>query len=104
MNRSMVVALALAVAGTWAAMAAGVTAVWLTEEVRLVGLMLLPAAVVAVLLVLYFDWRANLHRLGRAERHVWQPVQSGTADSDGTSVCSAYSASEGAHPAIPTVR
>ena len=41
---------------------AGMTAVWLTEEVRVVGLAALPTVIVASLLVLYFDWRARLQR------------------------------------------
>jgi hypothetical protein len=49
-------------------LAAGVTAVWLTEEVRVVGLVTLPTAIVASLLVLYFDWRAKLQRRILAER------------------------------------
>jgi len=49
-------------------MAAGTTAVWLTGEVRVVGLVMLPTAVVASLLVLYFDWRAKLQRRILADR------------------------------------
>ena len=74
MNKSMVVAIALAFVSIWVVMAAGITAVWLTEEVRLVGLMILPTAVVASLLVLYFDWRAKLHRRILAERDERQDV------------------------------
>ena len=40
----------------------GVTAVWLTGEVRVFGLVGLPAAIVAGLLVVYFDWREKLLR------------------------------------------
>ena len=49
-------------------MAASVTAVWLTEEVRVVGLVTLPTAIVASFLVLYFDSRAKLQRRILAER------------------------------------
>ena len=70
----MVMAIALAFVSIWVVMAAGITAVLLTEEVRLVGLMILPTAVVASLLVLYFDWRARLHRLILAERDERQDV------------------------------
>jgi hypothetical protein len=59
-NKSTVVAIALAFLSVWVVMAAGFTAVWLTEEVRVVGLIALPTAIVASLLVLYFDWRARL--------------------------------------------
>ena len=44
------------------------TAVWLTDEVRVVALVMLPTAIVASLLVLYFDWRAELQRRLLAER------------------------------------
>ena len=37
--------------GLGAAMAAGITAVWLTEDVRVFGLVMLPTAIVAGLLV-----------------------------------------------------
>jgi hypothetical protein len=67
-KRSTVLAIALAFVSIWVVLAAGVTAVWLTEEVRVVGLMTLPTAIVASLLVLYFDWRAKLQRRILAER------------------------------------
>jgi predicted ABC-type sugar transport system permease subunit len=67
-NRSTVLAIALAFVSIWVVMAAGTTAVWLTGEVRVVGLVMLPTAVVASLLVLYFDWRAKLQRRILAER------------------------------------
>jgi putative Mn2+ efflux pump MntP len=68
MNKSTVLAIALAFSSVWVVMAAGFTAVWLTEEVRVIGLIALPAAIVASLLVLYFDWRARLQRRIPAER------------------------------------
>jgi putative Mn2+ efflux pump MntP len=71
-NKSKVLAIALAFLSVWVVMAAGMTAVWLTEEVRVVGLIALPPAIVAALLVLYFDWRARLQRrilAGRDPRH-----------------------------------
>jgi hypothetical protein len=67
-KRSTVLAIALAFVSIWVVLAAGVTAVWLTEEVRVVGLVTLPTAIVASLLVLYFDWRAKLQRRILAER------------------------------------
>jgi len=67
-NKSTVLALALAFLSVWVIMAAGVTAVWLTEEVRVIGLIALPSAIVASFLVLYFDWRARLQRQILAER------------------------------------
>lgn len=68
MTRSTVLAIALAFVSIWVVLAAGVTAVWLTEEARVVGLVTLPTAIVASLLVLYFDWRAKLQRRILAER------------------------------------
>jgi hypothetical protein len=38
---------------------AAATAVWLTSEVRVFGLVLLPTVVVAGLLIAYFAWRAT---------------------------------------------
>ena len=61
MKRTAIAALALAFVSVWVALAAGLAAVWLTEEVRVVGLMV-PTAIVASLLVLYFDWRERLLR------------------------------------------
>jgi hypothetical protein len=39
------------------------------RRLRVVGLVMLPAAVVAPLLVPYFDWRGQLGRRLHAERH-----------------------------------
>ena len=52
----------MAFVSAWVVPAANVTAVWLTEEVRVLGLLLLPTAIVASLLVVYFDWRMRLMR------------------------------------------
>ena len=59
-NKATIVALALLFVSIWAVLAAGIIAVWLTEEVRVFGLVMLPAGIVAGLLVGYFDWRAKL--------------------------------------------
>jgi hypothetical protein len=67
MKRLTVLGMALALVSIWAVMATGGTAVWLTEEIRVVGLVTLPTAVVAALLVLYFDWRIKLQRQVLAE-------------------------------------
>ena len=61
-------ALALAFFAIWVVLAVGITAVWLTSEVRVFGLVILPTAIVAGLLVVYFDWRAKLRRQVLAER------------------------------------
>jgi hypothetical protein len=71
MNRSTALAIALAFLGVWVVTTAGVTAVWLTEEVRIVGLIALPTAILTSLLVRYFDWRARLQRRILAERDAW---------------------------------
>ena len=69
MNRATLVALALLFVSIWVVLAAGVTAVWLTEEVRVFGLVILPTGIVAGLLVVYFDWRAKLRRRAGAGRN-----------------------------------
>ena len=61
-KRVAVLAVAVAFVSIWIVMAAGLTAVSLTDEVRVFGLLMLPTAIVASLLVLYFDWRARLIR------------------------------------------
>ena len=68
-TKTTVVAMTLFFVGIWVAMTAGITAVWLTEEVRLFGLVMLPTTTVAGLLVLYFDWRAKLLDQIRYERN-----------------------------------
>jgi hypothetical protein len=59
---------ALAFVSMWVVMASDGRAIWLTEEVRLVGLVTLATAIVASGLVLYFDWRGKLRRRILAER------------------------------------
>ena len=60
-------AVALAFVAIWVVLAAGATAVWLTAEVRAFGLVALLTAIVAALLVVYFDWREKLLRRMLAE-------------------------------------
>jgi hypothetical protein len=67
-NKSTVLAIALAFLSVWVIMVAGLTALWLTDEVRVIGLIALPTAIVASLLVVYFDWRARLQRRILTER------------------------------------
>jgi hypothetical protein len=57
-----ILAVALAFVAMWVVLAAGATAVWLTGEVKVFGLVILPTAIVAGLLVVYFDWRERLRR------------------------------------------
>ena len=67
-NKETVLALALAFFALWVVVAVGITAVWLTSEVRVFGLVILPTAIVAGLLVVYFDWRAKLRGRVLADR------------------------------------
>ena len=71
-NKETVVALALAFFSIWVVLAVGITAVWLTSEMRVFGLVILPTAIVAGLLVVYFDWRATLRRRVLAERDAYR--------------------------------
>jgi hypothetical protein len=66
LKKAVVLAVALAFVSVGGVLAAGLTAVWLTDEVRVFGLVALPAAFVAGLLVLYFDWRRRLVSDARA--------------------------------------
>ena len=68
-KQQTVVAVVLFFVSIWVVMAAGITAVWLTEEVRVFGLVMLPTAIVAGLLVVYFDWRAKLLNRIRGQRN-----------------------------------
>lgn len=61
-DKATIVALALSFVSIWVVLAAGITVVWLTEEVRVFGLVILPTGIVGSLLVVYFDWRAKLRR------------------------------------------
>ena len=57
-----ILAVALAFAAIWIVVVAGATAVWLRGEVRVFGEVALSTAIVASLLVVYFDWREKLLR------------------------------------------
>lgn len=65
---STILAVAIAFVGIWAVMTASITAVWLTEEVRVVGLVAVPTGLVAGLLVVYFEWRTKLQVRIREQR------------------------------------
>jgi hypothetical protein len=67
LSNETVVAVLLFFVGIWAVLVAGMTAVWLTAEVRVFPLVMLPAGIVAGLLVVYFDWRARLLKRIRDE-------------------------------------
>ena len=68
-TKSEIAAIVLAFITLFVVMTAGITAVWLTEEVRVFGLVTLPTTIVAGLLVVYFDWRAKLLNRIRDERN-----------------------------------
>jgi len=68
-SKMTVVAILLTFVSLWVVLAAGMTAGWLTEELRVTGLVMLPTAIVAGLLVVYFEWRAKLLNPIRDERH-----------------------------------
>jgi len=68
-TRTAIVAVAVFFVSIWVVMAAGITAVWLTEEIRVFGLVILPTVVVAGLLVVYFGWRTQLLSRLRDDRH-----------------------------------
>jgi hypothetical protein len=67
-TKSEIVAIVLAFISLFVVMIAGSIAVWLTSEVRVFGLVVLPTAIVAGLLVVYFDWRAKLRNRILADR------------------------------------
>ena len=65
---SETVAMVLAFISIFVVLTTGGTAVWLTSEVRVFGLVALPTAIVAGLLVVYFDWRDKLRNRILADR------------------------------------
>lgn len=67
MRRTAVPAVALTIVSIWAVMATSLTAVSMTEEMRVLGLVVLSTAAVASLLVRYFEWRARMIRRFRTE-------------------------------------
>ena len=67
-RKATILAVALAFAAIWVVLTTGATAVWLTGEVRVFGLAALATAIVASLLVVYFDWREKLLRRMLDER------------------------------------
>ena len=71
-RKETVVAVVLFFVGIWVVGVAGMTAVWLTEEARVFTLVMLPAGVVAGLLVVYFDWRARLLKRIRDEHRPYR--------------------------------
>ena len=68
MRRSRILAVVLAFVGLSVVIASGLTAVWLTEELRVLSLVILPSLVAATLAVLYFEWR------GKWQRQVWNEL------------------------------
>ena len=69
-TKPTVVVVVLFLVSIWVVMAAGITAVWLTEAVKVLGLVMLPTVIIAGLVVEYFDWRAKLlNRIGEERTH-----------------------------------
>jgi len=73
MKVSRVLTIGIALVSMWAVAAVGNPAMWLTGEVQVVGLVIVP--IVASLLVLYFDWRAKLQRRILSERDDGQEME-----------------------------
>ena len=67
MRTGAILAAALALAGVGVVLTVRLNGVWLREAVRAVAQVLLPTAMAAMLLVLYFDWRRHLMRRVQAE-------------------------------------
>ena len=67
-TQSEIVAVVIGFITLFVALMAGATAVWLTSEVRVFGLVVLPTAIVAGLLVVYFDWLAKRRNRILADR------------------------------------
>jgi hypothetical protein len=61
-SRSAILAVGLVFVSIFVVSTTSITAMWLTDEVRLFGLVFLPTGIVAALLVLYCDWRARTRR------------------------------------------
>jgi hypothetical protein len=57
-----ILAIATALVSLAIVVALGAIGVWLTAEARMFGLVMLAAGSVAALLVMYFEWRHELHR------------------------------------------
>jgi uncharacterized membrane protein len=68
-RNAAVVAVLLFLASLWVLMGVGITAVWLTEELKAIGLVVLPIGIVTGLLVVYFEWRTRLLNQFRDGRH-----------------------------------
>ena len=68
-GKRIIVAAVLFFVGISLVIPAGIKAVWLTEQVRAFGLVMLPTAIVAGLLVVYFEWRAKVLNRIRDERY-----------------------------------
>ena len=67
-TKSEIGAIVLAFISLFVVMIVGSIAVWLTSEVMVFGLVVLSTAIVAGLLVVYFDWRAKLRDRILADR------------------------------------
>jgi hypothetical protein len=68
-SKRTIVAAVLFFVSIWLVMSTGITAGWLTEQARVFGLVMLPAVIVAGLMVAYFEWRAKVLGRIRDERY-----------------------------------
>lgn len=67
MRTTTMLTAAIALAGVSVVLTAGLTEAWLPEAVLAVARVVLPTAMAATLLVLYFDWRRRLMRRVQAD-------------------------------------
>jgi hypothetical protein len=76
-KKSRILAVLIGLVSLWIVLTASAAAVWLTDEVRVIGMVILPAILVGALLVLYFDWRtAMLRRILAGRDETGGPEQS----------------------------
>jgi hypothetical protein len=68
-TKAKIVALILLVASIVVVMTAASTAAWLPADLKAFSLVILLPATVALLLVVYFDWRAHLLRRTERDEH-----------------------------------
>ena len=71
-RKKTIAVMALLFVSIWVMMAAGRAAGWPIDDARAFGLAIVPTAIVAGLLVVYFDWRSRLTRRIRGEHHEYR--------------------------------
>ena len=68
MTGPRLVATAIAVVSILVACAAGTTAVWLTDELRVFPLVIVPTVVAGTLTMSFYEWRKTLNPENRANQ------------------------------------